>query len=233
MKEETAKPVNSVLLEGPVCSCSVHHVFEDTSPAVLAKLEICTAARRKDKNGVHFENVILHRAIVLADGENAEKIRSLSQKTIDLTGDISKLDYVRLEGSLAANKSGQHYVNVPKEGISFLTRMSFKNDIRLQGKVLETTNNSAYAGAILECEGPDKKSVIVPIQIYSKDNPRKYSDLCSGKVRKGDVLSVKGPLISRIYSNGENNVFQCNVNVNSYENLNKKKSQKKQTNMGM
>ena len=67
----------------------------------------------------------------------------------------------------------------------------------------EITFNSAYAGAVLECKGANDKNVLVPVNIYSKDNPRKYGDLCSGKVKKGDVLSVKGPLISGYYSNGK------------------------------
>lgn len=230
MKEEIAKPTNTVLLEGPVCSCSVD---KDTASAILARIEICTAARRKDRGKTVFENVIFHRAIVIADGENADRLRTLSRKPIDLTGDIAKLDCVRLEGFLSANKNGQHYVSVPKEGVRFLDHLSFKNGIQLQGKVLETSNNSAYAGAVLQCEGPDNKPVIVPIQMYSKDNPRKYSDLCSGKVRKGDILSVKGPLMSQVYSNGKNDVFQCSVNVSNYENLNKKKTQKKQATLGV
>lgn len=230
MKEETENKSNSVLLEGPVFSCSI---IEDTKDAVRAKMEVCTAAKVKDQGVTRLTNPIIHRAIVTATGDEAAGIRELVSKTIDLTGDLSKADCVRLEGALSSNIKGQQYISVPPEGIAFLDRLSFKNKVQLEGSIKEITFNSAYAGAVLECKGANDKSVLVPVNIYSKDNPRKYGDLCSGKVKKGDVLSVKGPLISGYYSNGKKDVYLCSVNVNNYETLGKKKTQKKQATLGV
>lgn len=222
------KHKNSVTLEGPVCSCSIVH---DTPDAVLARMEIVTAAKVREQGKTRLTNAVIHRVLATVSGEDAKRLRNIAAKPIDLTGDISKGDYVHLEGSITA-ANGHPFVAVPQEGFRFLERMAFRNKIELEGRIVEVSYNSAYAGAVLACSGHDGNTVLITVNIYSKDNPRRYSDLASNKVKKDDVISVKGPLVGGYYSNGEKQVYRCTVNVSTYD-LQSKKKQQKTTPLGV
>ncbi len=233
--KETDTIKNAVHLEGAVCSCVITHTpGKDT---VIAQMEICTASIQKNAGTAKLKNPVIHRAVAVASGENAARLRALSNETggirINLSEDLPKLKCVSVDGRLTKNDKAQPYVAVAEEGLAFPERLAFKNTAILQGRVLETTYNDAYAGAVLQCEGEGGRQILVPVNIYSKDNPRKYADLASGKIRKGDILSVKGPLISGFYSNGEKEVYRCHVNINNYDNLSRKRTQQKTSSLGV
>ena len=230
MKEKQST-TNNIHLEGPVRSCTIVKKAKD---AVLANLEVYTAAVTIDSDGkMSFKNGMLHRVSTHATGENAKWLIELSLKKIDFTQDISKLDYVSVDGMITGNDINQQYVSVHDENFHVLDKFSIKNRSQIEGVVMETNYNAAYAGAVLQCKGEAGKPVTVSFIISAKDNPRKYNDLCSGKVKKGDTLSIKGPLMSSMYSNGEDSFYRCSVNVNNYETLAHKKTQKKKAETGM
>lgn len=224
MKETKIKDTeNSVHLEGPINSCRITELKEGS---ILAQIEICTAARHKEDGKTKLVNPIFHHVAVVTDGENAERLRKLSTEASPSDKSQPGLSCTAvIDGQIAMDKNGQPFVQALKESFRLNDRISFKNTSTIKGIVREITYNDAYAGIILECKGPGEKPVLVPVTIYSKHNQRKYADLASGKVKTGDTLEIKGPLISGYYSNGEKEVFRCHVNINTYKRLTLKKEQ--------
>ena len=238
MPQEISNNVNIVHLEGTVFSCKTTGIGEG---AVRAEMKVCTAKPKKESGQLRFSNPLLHRVVVCASGDKAQRLlnieASLAEKSAE-NGQESPMplkDIVAIDGKIAVNKNGQPFVLVDDERISFPKKLTMKNFITLQGKVMETSSNVAYASAKIAVKNPIDKGqdVMIPVCIYSGDNPKKFADLSQGRVKPGEILSVKGPLISKTYSAGDKTKFICSVNINNYEVLSLKQTKTKKTQVGM
>lgn len=236
MPQETIN-TNIVHLEGKVFSCKITSKDEQ---GVTADVRICTAKTVADKDKTKRENPLIHRIVVNATGEKASRLQEI-EAAIKAAGEVkpnempSVKDVVAIDGKLAVKKNGQPFILVENDKISFPKKLMMKNSITLQGKVIETLSNIAYASATIELNNPAEngRKVRIPVCISSKDNPRKYAEMSQGKVKNGDVLAVKGPLISQKYSNGDREIFMCSVRIANYDNLSQKQTKTKKTQVGL
>lgn len=234
MPKDTDTNTNSAHIEGLVYSCDIMELGEGR---VAAKMEVCTASVRKNEDGTAtYSNWLHHRVIATADGTVADKLRKARETYLSNRDNYGREGFipeqipVSLTGPLAYNDKLEPYIRV--ENISFPKKTRMKNTMTLRGEIVETSHNDAYASAMIECLSNDGESVKVPICIYNRDNPRKWADLSSGKTKRGDILNVTGPLVSRNFGDGEKKMYRCTVNVDNYTVMNRRNTQKETTTLG-
>lgn len=222
--------INFVHLEGTVVSC---RIINEDGDKVKAAIKLCTAKPIPEGDRIKMTNPLMHPVIISASGEKATKLKDLAS-CMDSTMTESKPQtatseniIMSIEGNLTTDKTGRIYVQTKEDKISFPKKLSMKNLTILQGRVVQTLSNIAYASAKLEIDNPadDGTTVRIPICISSSDNPKQYAEISKGNVKQGDILSVKGPLISKTYSDGKKEINICSVNVARYNNLSQTQTQ--------
>ena len=235
MPKEQNNTSNIVHLEGPVDKCLTRDL---DGGALLALIELSTASARKTAEGNRsFSNVMFHRIEVLT--RNEEKANELRRIAQELRQEGADHPFLSVKGGLSVNSNGQVFVLADDRTgeLKLVDKKdaSFKNTVNISGKILQTSSNNAYAVATLAVanamEGmPD---VRIPVCIYHNDNPKQWTELSGGKIQKGQTMSVRGPLITRPYSDGEKTKSICSVNIKKYEILDQIKKETKKSTMSV
>lgn len=230
------KTQNTVHLEGPVYSCVITNK-EKPSDYTVANLEVVTATRHKTEDGeIEYKDKMYHHVRVIATGDKAERFKQLEKecKTERNAGIKIKPIVLSLDGEIAVGKNGQPYVLASEENVTFSEKLKFKNNMTIQGKVEKSISNNHFATALLSTQTSFGTTVIIPMVVFNKDNPKGWGDIASEKVRKGDTINITGPLISGIYGDGKDSKYRCSVNARHYTVMNQKlkKERKAGTSLG-
>lgn len=219
-KKEFESQDNIVRLEGPVFSCITKDTGNDN---VVAWIRLVTGPR---------ENRQYHRIKTMASGENARKLRDLEKKcqmNIEQWNDGSRRiseQRISVYGHLAATKEGTMVLVSEKDLQYTNSRKNTVNSANIRGELVDLIHNEAYATALVKVN--DREALpgpVIPVTFYRKDNPKKWSELAEGDVKKGEHLSFGGALMSKTYSNGDKSIFRCSINTDNYIRLDKKQKQ--------
>lgn len=236
MAKDNNENINTANIDGLVYSCDI---TELGNGKIAAKMVICTATQKKLENGTTTsDNWINHRAVAIAEGEKAEKLRKAQETYKNNMANYGKPGFtptpvpISIQGPLVLNNNKEPFISVSEDKLEFPKKLKMKNTISIKGEVAETACNEAYATAMLKTASEDGKNIIIPICIYNRDNPRKWADISSGRVKKGDMINVTGPLISRMFNDGQKKMFRCSVNAGNFTVSNKKKTQKETATLG-
>lgn len=223
-QNEPDKTQNTVHIEGQVFSCVITNK-DNPSDYTVADLEVITATRHETEDGkIELKDKLFHRVRVIATGENRKKYKQL-EKVCEIERNKKyniKPIAISLEGEITVGKNNQPYVLATKDNISFSDNIKFKNSLKLLGKVEKTISNNHFATAILSSQTSFGKKILIPMVVFNKDNPKGWNDIASGKLHKGDIIDISGPLVSSFYGNGKDSKYRCSVNVKHSTILNQK-----------
>ena len=197
------KSVNSVHLEGIVESC---RVIGEVMGKTAAKLSVITLHPKEQSVGADISmqeyEKIRHNVRVVADGPHVDLLRSLESelKTERATGlkELMTMHPCIVEGVLR-EQNGENFVEARDGGFSLSDTLKTKgnNLAKIVGKVLAVTYTDRSCR--LELETPQGKvQSFFPRQI----NRNSWDAVASGKIAKGDLLSLQGPLMNMEFSDG-------------------------------
>lgn len=201
------KNENSVHLDGLVESCRFLGDIPERKLTV-AKLSIVTlhpnSPSRLGSSPTPSEQFdrIHHLVRVVADADLLSELQSLSRElNLERASgkpELSQLHPCSIDGHLCT-VDGETFVEANPGGFTFTEKVgtTLNNVAKVSGNVVSVsfTDESARVNLGL---GP-----VVVSSFFSKESNRSGWDaVASGKLKRGDVVSMSGPLISSEFSNG-------------------------------
>lgn len=206
------KKVNSVQLDGLVESC---RIVGELSGRTVAKLSVVTL---HPNGSAGVASVPLssqydkfhHLVRVCASGETAKALALLEKelRTERAAGevDLMSLHPCSVSGVLRFGPDGDALVDVLDGGFSLTDRVKTRDNnlVRITGNVLSVsfTDESARLQVGTD-EGP--VSVFFPKSL----NRSGWDAVSAGKLSKGDMLTLSGPLVVSEYTDGKKDIRTC------------------------
>ncbi len=217
------KHSNNVHLDGAVDHCLI---TGEKNGFVVARMEVFTlTAKSPDLSGYRpaekFEKSF-HRVRVAVKQDAAEPLRALDAET--RSGGIKGLHTVSIDGSIA-QVDGSPVIDVRGDGVRFTDKNlpnTDNNKVSLSGTVRETTFTDMSASMVLDVD-----KVPVRVRFLRSTNPKGWEDVKEHRIGKGDEVSLEGPLISRKFSDGKKELFDCSVAAKTVQLLKLAKEEKR------
>lgn len=195
---------NSVHLDGLVESC---RFVGDAGGRSVAKLTVVTLHPRESSPSSRpsdsFEK-ITHVVRVLADQKLAKElqslIRDLRTERAANEPELAVLYPCSLDGSLRT-LDGDTFVDVVGKNFTLTQQVSTSagnNIANLEGRVASCsfTDTSARLNV-------NTKQGVVSVFFSKVANPSGWESVSAGSVRKGDRVSLSGPLVDRVFTDGK------------------------------
>lgn len=196
MKQDS---VNKVRLDGCVVGCKI---VSDGPKRLVADLVFVTNYRRKETPGEAPASERLgslkHPVRVVLNSEDAlsADLRELASRE-----SIRTMEVFRLDGSLH-QEAETGYVLVGRDGMRRTDAVTIgrNNRFEITGLVKSIGVTDESARVVVRCGRESLTSFV------SKEScPKEFETIRSGKIRKGDVLSMRGPLVPQRFTDGKSN----------------------------
>lgn len=195
---------NSVHLEGVVESCKL---AGEVSGKTVAKLSVITLHPKEgiDAGASPSQKYERYRHMVrlVMDGEGVAVVKSLERELAmekaSSQPDIASLHPCIIEGTLRS-QDGENFVEASNEGFSLTDRVRTRdnNVAHIVGKVISTSYTDESARIrVATAEG------VVNSFFPRSVNQAGWEAVSSGKLKKGDVVSMDGPMLSAEFSDGK------------------------------
>ncbi len=199
---------NSIHLKGLVYTCSAATGKSGGRERRSAALVIATAAKDGDtlRWQYHRVGVSVTRKMGALMNRMADDIES-NRANYGREGYVPKTYVAEAEGSIRT-VGGETFIDA--ESVKFALAppggdgVAFVNEASVTGTVEDVLVNNNYASVILRSDG-----VRLPLILSRNDDRKGYEEAAAGTIKKGDEVSLAGPLCSRTYSNGRDTTACC------------------------
>lgn len=210
MEKKEKEIKNEVEITGKLFSIVTEDLSVSKGKRVF--MEIFTPENSQDKNSGFF-----HRVKCELDPYEAKNIIEKTEKVRDGKYIVTSTPIaISVKGSLSSNKEGEVFVQAKE--ISFTKEDKTRNSIKLSGKIIDTSNNRAYANVLIGTYDHQGQYREIPSLLKKSTDHQKWAELGpGGKLRKNSFISLEGNLLSKHYSNGEDKIFMCAVNIQKCE----------------
>ena len=214
------KQVNSVQLEGLVESC---RIVGEVDGKTVAKLSVVTLHPNESAPVASVPlssrlDKFRHDIRVSGNGDLARNLQMLERelKTEKAAGeaDLMSLHPCSVSGVLRSTPDGEMFVDVAGKGFALTDRVKTRDNnlVRISGSVLAVSYTDESARLQVGTpEGP--VSVFFP----KSANRNGWDAVSSGKIKKGDLLTLTGPLAVSEFTDGRKYVRTCMLTPHSIQ----------------
>ena len=219
---------NNIHLKGLVYTCSAETGKSGGRERRGAALVIATAAKTGDtlQWQYHRVNVSVTRKLGALMNRIAEDIED-NRANYGREGYVPKTYVAEAEGSIRMN-GGETFIDASSVSFALAPlsedNVAFVNEASVTGTVEDVLVNNNYASVILRSDGAR-----LPLILSRNDDRKGYEEAAEGTIRKGDEVSLKGPLCSRTYSNGRDTTACCMLYNSTYTVRHRMEKQQSQT----
>lgn len=195
------RSLNSVHLDGIVVSCEIAGTVEGKT---VAKLSVVTLHPKEQPVGseasVQEYEKIRHNVRVVASSQFAGTIRSLAEG-LEAEGRSGAhgMHPCVVEGVLR-EQDGENFIEA-RDGCFSLTetvRTKGNNLARIVGKIQSVSYTDRSANIVLDTP-QGRVFSFFPRQV----NASAWESVASGKIKKGDLISLQGPIMNMNFSDGK------------------------------
>ncbi len=202
---------NSIHLDGVVDSCALvkDGSGKDVAAIILRTMHPRPGVPSSAKASERFE-MLHHRVVVPVVDANRGELSSLAS-----SGGDGVVRPYSIDGVVTFS-GGDAVVVCSPDGLSRQekVRTSENNSVTLTGRIRSVSNPGQSASFVLRTKDGDVRVFV------SKDvNQAGWRDVTEGKFRKGDTVSLTGPLFSRMYTDGKSNMRVCTVSARTLTQL--------------
>lgn len=208
-KEETKSMNSSAHLEGIINQMDIHGEKDGT---ISAWVVIGTMDMIKKDADVTFGNAQLHMVKVAgASGEEARSLEELSRKDFG-----RERVCVTVDGTLKTAQGDVTFVLVSPKDFKITDHIQYKDNrkVALRGEIAATSVNDNYATMTVDLDGAR-----VRVIMSRERQPKMWSDIAAGKIRKGDKVSASGTMRTQKFTDGGRTIIKMIVDARRSEKL--------------
>ena len=198
---------NSVYLEGPIAGC--HYVKDRADGGLVAGFSFATAIPNPDatadmKPSERIRELMIHRVRVVASALEASSLRSLAES---YRGKAALQPY-EVNGGVLLEEGGEAVVECRMADLrkAGAIKITGNNEMSLSGSIDSVSYTDRFARIILDT-GVSKVSTFFPKKTF----PNAWEMIANGSLKKGSLISAKGPLMSMKVTDGKRELLTAVV----------------------
>ena len=216
------KTYNSVHLEGFVETC---RIAGELSGKTVSKLSVITLHPKAVPDEGPAQGVseryekMRHMVRVVATGQLADEMRRLS-RSLGTESDLEGLFPCRLDGQIASQGT-DNFIDVRDGGFALVKSIATENNdtARVLGEV-KSVSYTDRSAKLLVSAGDS----LIHVVALRSESLAAWNSVAEGRVVKGDMVSLSGPVHSMEFTDGQRTVCAALVSPRQFEKLEMKKS---------